>query len=79
MLTGNNCDAEFQLQNTSLHTFMGYHDLITVPAHGSTELRIKLPANDGSVHLRFKVLNALIAPKEHPTIEFSGELPEASP
>ena len=72
----NHSDANFQLRNTSAHTFMGFSDLIVVPPHASTDLRVKIPDNDGALELSFDVLNALVAPKKHPVITFTGSLPD---
>ena len=71
----NHSDAQFMLQNKSSHTFMGSADIVTVPAHGKTELAVKIPKGDAKVSLEFSVLNALIAPKQPAVISFTALLP----
>ena len=71
----NHSDAEFMLQNKSAHTFMGSADMVSVPPHGRTELAVKIPKGDAKVSLEFTVLNALIAPKQHPVVSFTALLP----
>jgi 3',5'-nucleoside bisphosphate phosphatase len=71
----NHSDAEFMLQNKSAHTFMGSADMVTVPAHGRTELAVKIPKGDAKVSLEFSVLNALVAPKQPAVISFTALLP----
>ncbi len=71
----NHSDAEFLLQNTSEHTFMGSGDLIEVPPHGKTELAVKIPRGDARVALEFAVINALVAPRKPASLSFSARLP----
>ncbi len=71
----NHSDAQFMLQNKSAHTFMGSADIVSVPAHGKTELAVKIPEGDAKVSLEFSVLNALIAPKQPAVISFTALLP----
>ncbi len=71
----NHSDAEFMLQNKSTHTFMGAADIVSVPAHGKTELAVKIPKGDAKVSLEFTVLNALLAPKQPAVMSFTALLP----
>ena len=71
----NRSDADFRLRNTSDITFMGNADLITVPQHGSSRLSVKPGAIVSEISLQFDVLNALTAPKVHPSIQLKAEVP----
>jgi hypothetical protein len=71
----NHSDADFQLKNTTDNTFVRHADLVEVPAHGTLELLVKRPGKSNRLALDFEVVNALIAPKKHPSIELNAELP----
>lgn len=72
----NHSDAEFILDNTSGHTFMGEGDLLTVPPHEHKTLAVKLPRGGSSVELAFTVRNALLGPDKPATLRFSTRLPD---
>jgi len=44
--------------------------LITIPKNGKINLQVKTLENLESINFKFKVLNALTAPKENPIVEF---------
>ncbi len=58
----NHSDADFLLQNRDRVTFMETSDLISLPAHRTTELQIKPGKRVENLEIKFKVLNALTAP-----------------
>jgi hypothetical protein len=70
----NSSDASFELMNGSRFTFFDSGDLIQVPAHGSTDLRVKTGTRLDRIDLAFDVLNALTAPKETAQIKLGATL-----
>lgn len=70
----NRSDADFQLRNTTDYTFMGRSDLVEVPAHDTIELYVKRPEKSKKIKLVFEVLNALTAPKKHPSVKFTARI-----
>jgi hypothetical protein len=66
----NNSSANMVLQNLSDVNFSNNDDLITIPKNGKINLQVKTLENLESLNLKFKVLNALTAPKENPIVEF---------
>lgn len=71
----NHSDADFRLMNTTDNTFGRHADLLELPAHGTLELLVKRSSKSNKLELGFEVMNALIAPKKHPSIKLSGDLP----
>ncbi len=72
----NQSDADLQLLNTTRHTFVGGADLIEVPAHDTFQFGVKRAEKSPNLTLKFDVQNALSAPKQHPSIQFSTQLAE---
>ena len=54
--------------NLSDYSFMSNHDVIEVAAHSDINLRVKTTEKKTSISFKFKILNALVAPKTYPTI-----------
>jgi hypothetical protein len=66
----NHSDADYILMNQSDYTFHNQADIITTKAHSTTKIQVKTLKEQPSFDLKFKILNALIAPKKHPTVNF---------
>jgi hypothetical protein len=64
----NNSDATYILENLSEFTLHNQASVFTLPAHESTTIQVKTLEELDSYQLRFKVLNAITAPGEHPEI-----------
>lgn len=64
----NQSDADFVLENLSPYTLHRNTRIFQVPAHTTTELRIKTLDVKTSFQLMFRVLNAVVAPNEHPIL-----------
>ena len=64
----NRSDADFQVQNLSPYTFNAQADFFTIPSNQVTELQVKTLERQNAVDLNFRVLNAVTAPGEHPTV-----------
>ena len=64
----NNSDADFIMKNNTKYTLHGNADVFTVKANGITRIEIKTIDKVGEVDLKFRVLNAVTAPKTHPEI-----------
>lgn len=62
-------DAEVELSNLSDYTFVNDGPRVSVPAQGSTTLRVKTGNKLAAVKLAFRVDNALIAPDASAHIE----------
>jgi hypothetical protein len=66
----NRSDARFQLRHLTDFTMVNDHDLIEVPPHEATTIRVRTGERLPWVTLEFEVLNALTAPDTHPTVRF---------
>jgi hypothetical protein len=66
----NDSDADFRLRNLTTFRFLFDGDHIDVPAHAVTSIDVLLEENRDRLTLEFEVLNALVAPRRHPVIEF---------
>ena len=66
----NHSDADFILMNQSNYTFHNQSDIITAKAHSTTKIQVKTLKEPSAFDLKFKILNAVIAPKKHPTVNF---------
>lgn len=66
----NNSDVEFILRNKSKFTLHRNADIIIVKPNGVTKIEIKTRAKMSKFDINFEVLNAVIAPNEHPEISF---------
>ena len=69
----NHSDADFMLENLSDFTFHNQASTFMVKSHASTELQVKTVEVLPSFILRFRVLNAITAPGEHPEISILVE------
>lgn len=65
----NNSDAKMILENLSDFSFYQHADVVELAPHSTSTIRIKTKTRLDSFEIRFKVLNAIMAPKTHP--EFS--------
>lgn len=66
----NDSDADFVLENLSPYTLHRRARIFTVPAHTTMELRVKTLDVKTGFQMMFRVLNAVVAPNEHPIIRF---------
>jgi hypothetical protein len=66
----NSSDAEYILENTSGYTLYMHANIFSVKPHETTTIDVKTVDVLKNVALSFKVLNAVVAPKTHPTITF---------
>jgi len=64
-------DADFILQNESKYTFHENTDIINIKAHSEFYLYVKTIEKLQDFDLKFKVLNAVTAPGDHPEILLS--------
>ncbi len=64
----NRSDARFELRNRGEFNFHARGDLVTIPPHSSVNLMVKTVERRGSFRLEFEVMNALTAPRTHPTL-----------
>jgi hypothetical protein len=69
----NHSDVDFQLRNTSSYGLQQNADVLTVGAHKSETIRVKTLEHLARTELSFEVLNAVTAPRVHPTIKFTVE------
>ncbi len=68
VLIENNSDADYFLENQSGFTFHSDQNLIIIGTNKTTKLEIKTLERLESVDIKFRVLNAIIAPDVHPEI-----------
>ncbi|MEA1877476.1 MAG: Sb-PDE family phosphodiesterase [Bacteroidota bacterium] len=61
-------DVDFILENQSDFTLHSHAGIITINAHSTTLIQIKTLERLPNFNLQLKVLNAFVAPKEHPEI-----------
>jgi hypothetical protein len=61
-------DADYIVQNLSGYTFHQNADVLTLGAHSTTVLRVKTREPLPALNLKFRLLNALVAPATHPEI-----------
>lgn len=64
-------DADYWLQNLSPYTLHAHSDIVTLKAHETTTLEVKVLERKASVELPFRVLNGIIAPNLHPVIQLT--------
>lgn len=65
-------DAELVLLNESDLSFHERNDLVMLAPHRTTEIDVKTRTWQAELELRFRVLNALTAPRTHPTLVLSA-------
>lgn len=63
-------DASYILKNTSSYSLHSHADVVTLAAHSTTEVQVKVLEDLLSFDLHFEVLNAIVAPNMHPEITF---------
>ena len=71
----NRSDATFDLLSVGPQRFHDRGAVINLPPHGTAELRVA-GKNASDFELSFAVLNALVAPETHPTLQLTVEVPE---
>lgn len=64
----NSSDAEFLLENLSEYALHANADLISVPPQTTTKIQVKTLKLLDAFSLKFKVWNAITAPKTHPDV-----------
>jgi hypothetical protein len=67
----NRSDCDYILENTSQFTFYDNSNVITLKANSVSSLEVKPLKELKTFKLTFRVLNAVIAPKMHPTISLN--------
>lgn len=72
----NNTSVEYTLKNLSDFSFHAHSDILRVPHHSSLELQVKTREKLDELALRFRVLNAILAPRTHPEVTFLIEVEE---
>jgi hypothetical protein len=65
----NNSDAEYILENTSDYLLHNNADIVTVAPQHKTVILVKTKQQEESISLTFNVLNAVVAPKKHASIQ----------
>jgi predicted metal-dependent phosphoesterase TrpH len=73
LMIENKSDADFILQNLSEYTLHNKASVFILKAHETTRLEVKTIETISPISLRFRVLNAFTAPREHPEIAISVE------
>jgi len=73
VLVENSSDADYIVENLSEYTFHTHADVLTLKAHETTVIRVKTREALSSFNLRFRILNALVAPANHPEIIWTVE------
>ena len=66
----NNSSANMVLENLSEFNFADSDDLISIPKNGKVTLQVKTLEVLNNLDLKFRILNALTAPKQNPIIAF---------
>ena len=66
----NNSSANMVLENLSEFNFADSDDLISIPKNGKITLQVKTLEVLNNLDLKFRILNALTAPKQNPVINF---------
>jgi len=70
----NNSSANMVLENLSEFNFADSDDLISIPKNGKVTLQVKTLEVLNNLDLKFRILNALTAPKQNPVIAFEIEI-----
>lgn len=71
----NRSGASFELLSVGPQRFYDRAAVVNVPPHGTVELSVT-GENRSDFELSFAVLNAIVAPETHPTLQFAVEVPE---
>lgn len=64
----NSSSTEYIMENTGDYLFYDNANIVTLKANGVTKIQVKVMQNLIELKLKFSVLNAVTAPKTHPTI-----------
>jgi hypothetical protein len=70
----NRSDADFHVQNLSPYSLHANAGFITLPAQAVTELQVKTLQAKESIEMKFRVLNGILAPGEHPEVTLPVEV-----
>ncbi|MBT3428760.1 MAG: PHP domain-containing protein [Gammaproteobacteria bacterium] len=70
----NHSDADFQVSNNSQYTFTSHADLLSIKPHQTTTIGVKTGTRVKQINLQFKVLNALIKPKQTAQVNLSSSV-----
>lgn len=73
LMIENHSDADFILENLSEYTLHNQASVFVVKSHETTKIQVKTIDVLSTFQLRFRVLNAFIAPGKHPEISISVE------
>ncbi|MCB0293101.1 MAG: hypothetical protein KDH97_22800, partial [Calditrichaeota bacterium] len=73
----NNSDADYILENLSGYSLHSASDVLTIPAHDTTLAEVKTVEQVTAFDLRFRVLNAVTAPGQHPEVVLKVVIAEA--
>ena len=73
----NNSDADYILENLSGYSLHSASDVLTIPAHDTTLVEVKTVEQVTAFDLRFRVLNAVTAPGQHPEVVLKVVIAEA--
>lgn len=68
ILIDNHSDAEYLLENLSGYTLHANANLIKISPHNQTLIQVKTLEIKENIELKFRVLNAVIAPKTNPEV-----------
>ena len=73
LMIENISDADYILENLSEYTLHNQASVFIVKSHETTKIQVKTIEELPAFQLRFKVLNAITAPGEHPEITIMVE------
>jgi len=73
VLIHNHSDADYILENLSEYSLHNFAPVFVLKAHETTTVQVKILETLESFELKFKVLNAYIAPDKHPEINLTVE------
>lgn len=71
----NNSDVDFKLRNTSAYTLHRHTAFLEVPAHTTQTIHVKTLRHLEQAELRFEVMNAVTAPRTHPMMTITVQVP----
>lgn len=74
----NTSDAEYVLERHGGASFHRRSNVVRLAAQDTTRLQVKPGERVESLSLAFEVLNAMVAPEEHPTIQLGVRVPAAT-
>jgi hypothetical protein len=74
LVISNRSDVDFQMENTSAHTFSRNTDLLLLKQHADTLITVKTPQRLQRIELPMRVRNALVAPKQNAELTLSAKV-----